>query len=79
MNGSKRRANASSSTALPSRPLNRFAMTGMTPTAVRLSGKRDSCDSLSPRIRVGWPPGRASTYCAVSRALLPRWHSFLPW
>jgi hypothetical protein len=56
MNRFEGRANARSSTTLPSTALNRFAMTEMIPISGRCSGKMDSCDSLRPRI----PPGSAS-------------------
>jgi hypothetical protein len=56
MNRFEGRANARSSTTLPSTALNRFAMTEMTPMSGRCSGKRDSCDSLEPPLSGGWPP-----------------------
>ena len=59
MNRFKRHANACSSTTLPSKPLNRFAMTEMTTTTAHCSGENDSCDSLGPSIPGGSVPGRA--------------------
>jgi hypothetical protein len=47
MNRFKLYAKARSSTTLPSKPLNQFAMTEMTNTTARYSAKTDSCDSLA--------------------------------
>jgi hypothetical protein len=47
MNRFKLYAKARSSTTLPSKPLNQFAMTEMTNTTARYSAKTDSCDSVA--------------------------------
>jgi hypothetical protein len=74
MNRFERRANARSSTTLPSKPLNRFAMTEMTTTTGRCSGKTDSCDSLAPAILLEKAVATQRRICALLGLLVEPHH-----